>query len=108
MNFLKKLFGGDRPSRDGGYYVYVKPKMCQEIVRVRINLMNDLSLTDDNEGYWVRKMASATRCPFNAELTLHFNKNKQLVDKEIVNGEYVDEAVYQEFLSANSLAETET
>lgn len=102
MNFLKKLFGGAGASSQGdknGYYVYVRPKMCKEVVRVRINTMNDLSLTDNDDGYWVRKIASATRCPFQAELTLHFTKSRQLVDKEIINGEYVDEAAYQAYLA---------
>lgn len=107
MNFLKKLFSGDRRPRDGGYYVYVQPKMCKEIIRVRINLSNDLSLTDDDKGYWTRKGASATRCPFQSELTLYFNKRKQLIDKEIVNGEYVDEETYQQYLIDTGQAETE-
>lgn len=98
MNFLKKLFGGDRQAHDDGYYVYVQPKMCKEIIRIRINLSNDLSLTDGDKGYWVRKAASATRCPFQSELTLYFNKSRQLIDKEIINGDYVDEATYQQYL----------
>ena len=97
MNFLKNLFGGGNQSKDGGYYVYVKPKMCQEVVRVRINMNSDLSQTDDMDGYWVRKVASATRCPFQAELTLHFNKSRKLVDREIENGEYVSEEDYLAF-----------
>ena len=99
MNFLKNLFGS-KPSRDKGYYVYVKPKMCQEIMQIRINLGNDLSRTDDYEGYWVRKMVSATRCPFQAELTLYFDGNRNLVNKEIINGEYVDEADYQAYIES--------
>lgn len=103
MNFLKNLFSGGNQSKDGGYYVYVKPKMCQEIVRVRINKSNDLSLTDDMNGYWVRKVASATRCPFQAEITLHFDKSRKLQDREIENGEFVSEEDYLEFIG-----ETET
>lgn len=107
MNFLKNLFGGGGQARDGGYYVYVKPKMCKEIVKIRINLSNDLSLTDDSKGYWVRKVASATRCPFQSELTLYFNKSRQLVDKEITNGEYVDEATYQAYLVETGQVQSE-
>ncbi len=103
MNFLKNLFGGGNQSKDGGYYVYVKPKMCQEIVQVRINLSNDLSQTDDYEGYWCRKVASATRCPFQAELTLHFDKSRRLVDREIENGEFVSE---EDFLAFTGESET--
>lgn len=107
MNFLKKLFGGERRSRDDGYYLYVQPKMCKEIVRVRINLSNDLSLSDDNESYWVRKMVSATRCPFQAELTLYFDKSRRLQSKDISNGEYVDEAAYQAYLISSGQIDAE-
>lgn len=94
MNFLKNLFGLGGTSRDGGYYVYVKPKMCQEIIKIRINMNADLSPTDDYEGYWIRKVASATRCPFQAELTLYFDKSRNLKDRQIENGEYVTEEDY--------------
>ncbi len=104
MNFLKSLFGAGNSSnsKDGGYYVYVKPKMCQEIVRVRINMSNDLSPTDDYNGYWMRKVASATRCPFQAEFTLHFDKSRKLVDREIENGEFVTEEDYDAFIGENA------
>lgn len=98
MNFLKSLFGGGGQPKNNGYYVYVKPKMCQEIVEVRINLNNDLSPTEDYKGYWVRKVASATRCPFQAEITLQFDKSRKLLDREIENGEFVTEEDYQAFL----------
>lgn len=101
MNFLKSLFGGGNQSRDAGYYVYVKPKMCQEILRVRINMSNDLSLTDDNSGYLVRKVASATRCPFQSEVILHFDKSRKLSDREIENGEFVTEETYLEFIESS-------
>lgn len=99
MNFLKKLFSGGGQSSNDGYYVYVKPKMCQEIVEVRINMKNDLSPTEDYNGYWVRKVASATRCPFQAEITLHFDKSRNLLDREIENGEFVTEVDYRESVS---------
>ncbi|MEO1287985.1 MAG: hypothetical protein AAFV93_09455, partial [Chloroflexota bacterium] len=92
-------FGGGTPS-DNGYYVYVKPKMCKEIVQVRINLGSDLSLTDDTSGYWIRKVASATRCPFQAEFTLYFDKGRKLTDRTIENGEFVTEEEYQAFVEA--------
>lgn len=100
MNFLKKLFSSGQPS-DNAYIVYVKPKMCKEIVQVRINLNNDLSPTEDYDGYWVRKVASATRCPFQAEMTLHFDKRKQLQNRSIENGEFATEDDYQAYIEAN-------
>lgn len=90
MNFLKNLFGGGGSGGDGRSLVlYVQPKMCKEIVQVRVDLMNGPSLTDDGQGYYMRKLASATRCPFQAEIELFFDKNKKLTDKQITNGTFV-------------------
>lgn len=97
-NLLGKLFGGSRSSGDDGYYVYVKPKMCQEVVRVRINMKSDLSPTENYDGYWVRKVASATRCPFQTEITLHFDKSRKLQNRDIENGEFVSEEDYLAFV----------
>jgi len=95
MDFLKKLFGGGNTTGDNrSYYVYVRPKRCEEIVEVRIDLMNELSIRDDGDGYWVRKMARATRCPFPSEVVLYFDKRKTLVSSEVVDGELVEKAVY--------------
>ena len=93
MNFLSKLFGGGQPD-DKGYYFYVRPKMCKEIVEVRIDLANQLSQQDDGDGYWVRKMVSATRCPFQAEAVLYFDSNKRETGREIENGEFVTKEAY--------------
>lgn len=99
MDFLKRLFGmGGGTASDGGYYLYVRPKMCKEIVRVRVNLTNDASLNDDESGYILRKTASATRCPFQAEITLHLNKSRGIVEREISNGEFVTEADYLAYM----------
>ena len=92
MNFLKSLFGGGGRNEDRGIYFYVQPKMCQEILRVRVDPLNDLSQTDDGKGYWCRKVASAARCPFQAEIELYFDKNKRFKDSSVENGELVSEA----------------
>lgn len=103
MGFLKRLFGGGNrmPSGDRGLYFYVQPKRCAEIVRVRIDPYNDLSLTDDG-GYRVRKVASATRCPFQAEITLHFDKQRRMTSSEVENGELVDEDAYNAYLESQA------
>jgi hypothetical protein len=98
MDFLKRLFGIGGASSDGAYYVYVRPKMCKEVVRLRLNLTNDPSVNDDESGYVLRKTASAIRCPFQAEITLHLNKSRGVIDREISNGEFVTEADYLAFM----------
>lgn len=95
MNFLKNLFGGGGGQGDGRSVVlYVQPKMCKEIIQVRVDLLNGPSLTDDGKGYYMRKLASATRCPFQAEIELFFDKGKKLQDKQITNGTFMTEEDY--------------
>ena len=95
MNFLKNLFGGGSRSDDRGMYFYVRPKMCQEVLRIRVDPLNDLSRTDDGKGYWCRKLASAARCPFQAEVELYFDKNKRIKDSRVKNGALVSEAEWE-------------
>ena len=104
MNILKNLFGGGGRDEDRGIYFYVKPKMCQQILRVRVDPLNDMSQTDDGKGYWCRKVASAARCPFQAELELYFDKNKRFTTSDVTNGELVSEA---EWLSQQAGSERE-
>ena len=95
MNFLKSLFGGGGRDEDRGIYFYVRPKMCKEVLRIRVDPLNDLSQTDDGKGYWCRKVASAARCPFQAEVELRFDKHKRYQDGEVTNGELVSEGEWQ-------------
>lgn len=96
MNFLKNLFGGgNQDGGDRGMYFYVQPKRCDEIVQVRIDPMNDLSQSEEGDGYVVRKMVSAIRCPFQAEMTVHYDKNRKPTRVDVENGEQVDEAAYK-------------
>lgn len=98
MNFLKRLLGGAGEKPDRALYFYVRPKMCREIVRIRIDLLNQLSRTEDENGYFVRKEARAVRCPFPAEIHLTFDNGYRLTSQEIENGEFVTEADYEAFL----------
>lgn len=95
MNFLKNLFGGGSAASDGALYIYIKPQFCEEVLRVRINMSNDLSLNDEGDGYFVRKIARGARCPFPSEITLRFDRNRRLIERSIDRGEFVTEADYQ-------------
>ncbi len=100
MNFLKNLFGGGGPSGDGrSFYVYVRPKRCDQIIEVRIDLYNDLSLSEHDSGYFVRKVAQATRCPFPAEMTLYFDKNRRYTYGDVEDGELVSTQAYEAWLA---------
>ncbi len=102
VNFLKKLLGGAGPGEKNILSLYVRPKRCDKIVRVRINLYNDLSLSD-GDGYHCRKTARAARCPFAAEIFLRFDKNRRLLEQEIENGEFVSEENYLEWAAQQDM-----
>ncbi len=104
MNFLKKLFGGGNTGRDDrGTYYYVKPHRCDDILRVRVDMSNDLSLTDDGSGYWVRKLASSGNYKCNqVEVTLYFDNNRRLQDNELNGGKMVERADYDAWVAAQA------
>lgn len=103
MDFLKKLFGGGATG-DVGIYFYVKPHGCDEVVRVRINRNNDLSLADDGKTYQVHKMVMGTTCFQRVELDLYFGSNRQLKNSEISGGDLVKEADYNAWIESQEAA----
>ncbi len=101
MEFFKKLFSGGAPTQRGQYY-YVKPTGCTEVVRIRVDTMNELSQNDDNDGYFVRKSARGTsyKCTKTAELLLEYDTQKRLKNTEILGGAIVTEADYDAWVKA--------
>ena len=104
MNFLKKLFQGDGVERDDrAAYFYVQPHRCDDVMRVRVDLMNDLSQRDDADGLWTRKLASSGNYRCNqVELVLYFDKNRRLVDSEVQGGKMVDRAAYDAWMETQT------
>lgn len=104
MDFIKRLFGGGGDDNDGadrsGLYFYVRPKGCQEVVRVRIDSNNDLSLADDNTTYYVRKVVRGTtyKCTREAELELFFGADRRLTETTVSRGDLVTQADYEEWV----------
>lgn len=110
MNFLKNFFGKGNSGGDTGMYFYVQPRGCEEVVRVRVDMRNELSLKDEGEGYFVRKtIQGAHRCFNQAILTLYFTPQRTLTDHVIERGVLVEEADYlawQEALAAKQAPPT--
>jgi hypothetical protein len=64
-DLLGRLLGGGGQSaaaEDRGLYVRVRCDGCGEIVQTRINPGSDLSLADDGQSYFVRKVLVGQRC----------------------------------------------
>lgn len=94
MNFLKNLFGGGSAQpQDDGIYFYVRCSNCKRVLHARLNAANDLSLNDEG-GYEVRKEMMDDRCFRRITLTAHFDARRQLLNKEVVGGEFIDKATW--------------
>lgn len=92
MNFLKKLFSGTPAAPPKRYYTFnVKCNRCGEVIEGRVDLDNDVSLNDEGDGYIVRKgLIGANRCFQQIEVELTFNSGRQLQEKTITGGTFVD------------------
>jgi len=92
MGFLKKLFSDNPVKREKNYYTFnVKCKRCGEIIEGRVDLDNDLSLNDEGNGYIVRKgLIGGNRCFQQIEVELNFDSSRQLTEKTITGGTFVE------------------
>jgi len=79
LNFFKKVFGGGSgggsatASGDRGIYIEVKCDACGEIIRARVNPTTELSLQDDGQTYFVRKVLVGQQCFRSIEVELHYS-----------------------------------
>jgi hypothetical protein len=103
MGLLKKiadLFSapqGSSGKRDvAGYWIAVQCNRCGETLRTRINLHNDLSIEygEGSEGttYFCRKVLIGDQLCFQrVEVELTFDAKRQLLDRQITGGKFIDE-----------------
>lgn len=94
MGFLKKLFSGTPAKQEKHYYVFqVKCNRCGEIIEGRVDLDNDLSVEfeDDREVFHVRKgLIGTNRCFQQMEVEMKFNSSRQLIEKDVQGGIFVE------------------
>ena len=92
MSFLKNLFGGEAAKPEKRYYVFqVKCNRCGEIIEGRVDLDNDLSLSDEGDNYIVRKgLIGANRCFQQVEVEMTFNSARELIEKTVRGGTFVE------------------
>lgn len=98
LGFLERfsqLFSGGgatgSQTRDGGIYVRVKCNACGEIIQARVNPTAELSLLDDGEGYFVRKVLIGRQCyrPIEVELRYKDVRGTEL-SREVRGGTSVE------------------
>jgi len=89
LDSFKALFGGREGRDESGYWVHVRCRRCGEPIKTRIDLRNELSPRDEG-GYFVRKtLVGSGRCFERVEVTLIFDENRRLVDREIEQGDFI-------------------
>lgn len=108
MDFLRKLFGGAGRARSGdaGLYYYVKCDRCGEVIRVRVNPMSELSHSDDERGFFVRKYITGKRCYNRIEALFSYDSGRRLTSSDISGGQLVDEAAYRADQAAHPAPES--
>jgi hypothetical protein len=94
MGFLKNLFGGGSARPEKRYYIFqVKCNRCGEILEGRVDLDNDLSLDfeGDNNVYFARKfLMGSNRCFQEIEVQLKFTPARELIEKQVQGGKFVE------------------
>ena len=95
LDSMKSLLSGGGEQNKTGYYVYVRCRRCGEVIKTRIDMRNDLSRLEEG-GFRVNKtLVGSQRCFERIEVTLTFDENRKLVDREIVRGEFITPEEYE-------------
>lgn len=103
MSFLKRLFGGRSKSGDPeGLYFYIRAHKTGEVIRVRLHRNNDLSQTDDLQGYFARKVIVGQKSFDRLEAYFEFDRNRRFVSAEVTGGELVEREDYEAYLAAQA------
>lgn len=107
MDALKAMLGmggGGGSSSDRGLYVYVRCNRCQDVVRVRINMANEVSEISDEPDedaesprpenpaarYAVTKGVVDSKCFRPMKLTMLFDGRRRELESSVQGGEVVD------------------
>ncbi|MBE0409512.1 MAG: hypothetical protein IBX69_07255 [Anaerolineales bacterium] len=87
-------------SDEHAYRLLVRCNRCGEIIESRIDLRNDLSMSYEDSvdrttsvgapSYFCRKtLIGKQRCFQRVEVTLTFDQNRKILDRQITGGEFV-------------------
>lgn len=111
MNFLKSLanlfFGGGRPSANNRTLsIYLLSRRCNEPLIGQIDLLNELSQTDEESGtqhtYYARKVfrtSGHNRCFDQIEVELWFDQNKKVAEHHVQGGRWLEADEYEQELA---------
>jgi hypothetical protein len=106
MNIIKSLgrmfAGSPRTGSDVGLYYYVRCHFCKEVVRVRLNPMNDFSHPENENGetsdnFFARKVIVGQKCYRRMEAEFLFDRDKKLIKQEVTGGVFVSEKEFLDY-----------
>jgi len=94
LDSLKSVFAGGH-TQGNAYWIYVRCRRCGEAIKTRIDLSNDLSLNEEG-GFVVNKtlIGGSQLCFERIEVSLTFDSNRQLIDREISRGDFITAEEY--------------
>ena len=97
MSFLRRLFGrGERAGDDRGLYYYVRCDVSGEVIQVRLDKFNDLSIKEYKPmRYFARKLVVGARSFNRMEAEFTFDGDRRLIKKTVSGGEFVE---YEDYL----------
>ena len=103
MNFLRKINDflmppNAGPDGDIGLYYYVRCNRCGEVIKVRVNPHNDLSIENDVMRF-VHKTIVGQNCYSRIEAEFQYDSRRRLNNVEIEGGAQVTKAEYDAFLA---------
>ena len=90
----KRLFGSGYASSGEGFFLNVRCGVCGEVFNLFINKSTDIAqnfLEDGGVTYLLNKEIIGGRCPNRIRVRMEFDGARNLVSREIENGEFVDE-----------------
>ncbi len=104
MGFLRKLLGGSggRGGDGDGLYFYVRADRTGEVIPLRLNRYNDLSLMDDQTRYYSRKIIVGQKSFDRIEAEFIFDKDRKFLTADVSGGELVDQGDYEAYLAQES------
>lgn len=97
MNFFRKLFASTPKNNDKFYPLKVRCLRCGEILEGQVNMGSELSVeygeNDNSNSFFVRKVLMGKgRCFQQVEVELTFDANRNLQDKKILGGKFVEDS----------------
>jgi hypothetical protein len=94
INSIKKALFSPSEKNINIEFQYVRCSRCNEVLKTRVDLIHDLSATD--EGFMTRKvLIGSNRCFQQIELILTYDNKRRIKDRSITNGNYISADEYE-------------